>query len=315
MGSELKFANSVSFMCLEMIHNLPNTSAETLGFIIPRRFSSLQNESKRAPKDRRRSSLDRSRDDVAERMRILFAGSGNTDITNKPSFSSFHVGQRQFFIRPTSYSTSTSTSSSTSPPVSLYNHRSKPLPHRIDDLFWQTRLKIKTFRTSAVPDPSRSPDIGAHPANSAPESPIDYFLLPTNQSVHGHATDTKPAAQTNNSHEPPVNMTWPLSLPPSLSADKTDVADVTVSQPSTAADKRIRPRVETTIQQEATCAIHHHPSDHVTKLNQENVYTPTQYFATGLKGKLIKIPVALGESLQISKERELKMGGVCMGWD
>jgi hypothetical protein len=291
--------------------SLPNATAQAVGFTIPGRSSSLQDHAKRVSKHSKKSSLDKSRDEVAERMRSISLGSREAKIRNRVSFDGSHVAERMPVKRPSS----SSSTSSSSPPVSLYKNYDKPLSDRNGDLLRQASLKIKTYRAAGVPDPRNSPDISAHPANSLPESPIDPWLSPTPRSVDAHPFNTPPAAQGKDSFEPPLAVAPPLSRHPAFSANHTEEETVTVNKASTVTHSKIHQEPENISQKDNTRDVHFQDSYNYPPPIKKRACAPAQHFATGLEGKVIKIPGALGESLEIFRQREARMALVGMGWD
>jgi hypothetical protein len=295
---------------------LPNTTAEALGFTIPGRSSSLQDHSKKPSKSPIKTSLDQSRKEVAERMRSLSLGSQDTNIRRGQPFDNSRIPttQVQDLRRPTSSSTSTSSSTI---PLSLYRNSNKPSDKRNGGLLGHNGLKIKTFRAVSIPDPRKTPDLGAHPAiaKSLPESPVDPWLSsPAAPSIGAHPLDNSPGSETKNITDHRAESTPSLFLP-SPSLNRTEDTTVTVTQPPAVTHETIHRHTEHVVREEVTREIHYHDSyTHIQPI-KETVYAPTQHFATGLEGKIIKIPDALGESLEMVKERVPQQKNGSMGWE
>lgn len=296
-----------------MNHVLPNTTAEAVGFTIPGRSSSLREHSQRSSKASKKPSLDNSRDEVAKRMRSLSLERPDPHLRSWISFDSSPPIKRQTLQRATSSSTSTSSSNA---PLSLYRNHKQPKNKHNGDLLRQTSLKIKTFRATGIPDPRNSPSISAHPANSCPESPI----IPLSGSSTILSADDDPfnrlsAPQNNYTSAPRADLTPQLILPRASPAKRTEDTPVNTDQAPAVTPETIHRHTEDIILERIISDIHYHDPYTYLQPSRETVHVPAQHYATGIEGKVIKIPVALGETLELVKEKEPKKDIANMGWE
>jgi hypothetical protein len=292
---------------------LPNTTAEAVGFTIPGRSSSLQYHTKPTSKHRKKSPIDKSRDEVAERLRSLSLGSREANIRKGTFFDCSSLSHRQILKRATSSSASTASSSA---PVSLYRNSNKPKNQLAGDLSRQGSLKVKTFRAIDSPDPRNSPDISAHPANSLPGTPVGPLSeSPTLPSLDAHPFNRPSGSQFKPPSEPRADAKPQLSLPPSSSLDQTVDSNITTNRAPPVTRETAYRRTENLILEQISRDIHYHHSHKYVQPVKETVFAPAQHFATGMEGKVIKIPNALGESLEMVKEQAPKQGIAGMGWE
>jgi hypothetical protein len=294
---------------MEMNRPLPNTTAEAIGFTIPGRSSSLREHSKRTSKQTKRASLEKSRDEIVQRLRGISLGSHEANIRNAISFDLLSVRPRQI-SRPQTPNSASSASSNA--PFSLYRNYRKLLIDDEGPPSGQASPKIKTFRATDIPDPRNSPDINAHPAHSLPESPIDpplaspFIPVPNAQiprSLPGYIS------------EPQVEKPANIPVPASFSSKHTEDTTVNVTQSPAVTHETIHRHTEHIMQEQITRDIHYHDSYTYIQPIKQTVYAPAQHYATGLDGKIIRIPDALGESLDMVKEREPSKSVAGMGWE
>lgn len=296
-----------------MNHLLPNATAEAVGFTIPGRSSSLRDHSKRpSSKHGKKASLDKSRDEVVRHLRSLSIGGREANTKERISLDDPSVLRRQAFKRPTS----PASTSSGSIPISQYRNYNKPSTDHNGGSVRQTGLRIRTFRPTDIPDSRDSPDICAHPANSLPESPVDPLLgSPTIPVLAGHPPNRPHGPRIHLTSESRANPTPHISLPPSSLLKHTEDTSVMTEQAPAVTHETRTGHSEKIMHPESTHDEHYHGSCNYVQTLNDTFYPPAQHFATGVEGKVIKIPDALGESLEIAKDRVPKKGYASMGWE
>lgn len=288
-----------------MNRSLPNTTAEAFGFTIPTRSSSLRDRSKQVSKRREQSSIDKSRDEVAQRMRSIF-GSGTLFEGSSPTST-------QTLERSTPSSASTVSSN---PPLSLYQTRNKPAAPPADNLLRQASLRIKTFRATEIPDPRDSPDISAHPANSLPETPITQMTeSPIIPLLNAHPLNKTWKSQCGYASEPSTHPTTPASVRTPFPSKQTEDTTITSNQATAVIKDTIHCHIANMILEQLSRNINNQDFQNHIQPIKETIYVPAQHFAAGIEGRVTRIPDALGETLEMVKEREAKPSIKNMGWE
>ena len=296
-----------------MNHSLPNTTAEAFGFTIPTRSSSLRDRSKQASKRRGQSSVDKSRDEVTQRMRSIFLESRPASIRRSTFLEASSPTSMQTLERTSPSSASTVSSNA---PLSLYQTRNKPAAPPADNLLRQASLRIKTFRATEVPDPRDSPDISAHPANSLPETPIGQMIeSPIISLLNAHLLNKASESQCGYTSEPSTNPTTPVLVRVPFPSKQTEDTTITSDQATAVIQDTIHCHIANMILEQITRNIHDQDFQNHIQPIKETIYAPAQHFAAGIEGKVTKIPDALGETLEMVKEREAKLSIKNMGWE
>ncbi|ERF73585.1 hypothetical protein EPUS_07519 [Endocarpon pusillum Z07020] len=296
-----------------MNRSLPNTTAEAFGFTIPTRSSSLRDRSKHASKRQEQSSINKSRDEVTQRMRSIFLESWQSSIKSGTLLEDSSPTSMQTLERSTPSSASTMSSNA---PLSLYQTRNKPAAPPADNLLRQASLRIKTFRATEVPDPRDSPDISAHPANSLPETPIGQIIEPPiTPLLNTHPLNKTSKSQCGYNSEPGTNPTTPASFRAPFPSTQIEDTTITSNQATAVIKDTIHCHIANMILEQLTRNINNQDFQNHIQPIKETIYAPAQHFAAGIEGKVTKIPDALGETLEMVKEREAKPTIKNMGWE
>ena len=292
---------------------LPNTTAEAFGFTIPARSSSLRDHSMQASKHRTKSSIDKSQNEVEQLLRSVSLGSREASIRRGTFLESPSSTPRQTLDRASSSSGSTVSSNA---PLSLYRTRNKPAAQPTDELLRQASLRIKTFPPTEVPDPRNSPDIRTHPSNSLPETPVNQLpespIIPL---LDAYPLNRTSETQCGYPSQPSTNPTTPVSVPASPPSQQTEGTTTASNLASAVLQETTPHHTENMILEQITRNMHYRDSQDHIQPTKEMVYAPAQHFAAGIEGKVIKIPDALGETLEMVKERGAEMGIKNMGWE
>ena len=130
------------------------------------------------------------------------------------------------------------------------------------------------------------------------------------------SSDTVSTAHADGTRGRPVDVIPPLSLSPAApSAKHSEDAAINVARFSAVTRESRQQPGEDGVQDALARQHHLHDPYRYAQSMKQTRYAPVQHFATGMEGRIIKIPSALGQSLEIFRQSEQKVAFAGMGWD